>query len=168
MDGTAHFCQIMSLSRFTGHLGRPGVVIQRIRKLRRSIKRRVTFLWNVTGRRITLKGHRVASIEESCRFSPGQEVVVRSRAEIQATLNDWNALKGCGFMEEMWQYCGTRQRVLKRVERFMDERDYLIRKARGIVLLESVLCGGTIDFGRCDRSCYFFWRDEWLKKADNP
>jgi hypothetical protein len=26
------------------------------------------------------------------------------------------------------------------------------------------MCQGTKDFGRCDRSCFFFWREEWLEK----
>lgn len=97
-------------------------------------------------------------------LKPGDLVRVRSKEEIQATLNRWNQLKKCSFMEEMWNYCGTKQRIFKRVERFMDERDYLIKKSIGIVILEGVLCNGTIDFGPCDRSCHFFWREEWLEK----
>jgi hypothetical protein len=30
-------------------------------------------------------------------------------------------------MEEMWPFCGTTQKVFKRVEKFLDERDYLKR-----------------------------------------
>lgn len=70
-------------------------------------------------------------------------------------------------MEEMRPFCDTTQRVLKRVEKFLDERDYLIKRTKGIVLLDGVICIGTGDFGPCDRSCFFFWREEWLKKMDN-
>ena len=70
-------------------------------------------------------------------------------------------------MEEMWPYCGTTQKVFKRVEKFLDERDYLLKKCRGIVILEGIFCEGTKDFGQCDRSCFFFWREEWLEKIDN-
>jgi hypothetical protein len=94
----------------------------------------------------------------------GDRVRVRSHQEIQATLNPWGELKGCSFMEGMTQYCGTSQRVFKSIERFMDERNYQMRKAHGIVLLEGVLCEGTDALGRCDRSCLFFWREEWLEK----
>lgn len=97
-------------------------------------------------------------------LNPGDLVRVRSKDEIQATLDRWNQLKKCSFMEEMWKYCGTQQRIFRRVERFMDERAYLIKKSEGIVLLEGVMCNGTIDFGPCDRSCHFFWREEWLEK----
>jgi hypothetical protein len=97
-------------------------------------------------------------------LQPGDLVRVRSLEEIQATLDRWNKLRGCGFMPEMAPYCGTTQRVLKPVRRFVDERDRQAKKARGIVLLEGAICQGTADFGPCDRSCYFFWREEWLEK----
>ncbi len=98
-------------------------------------------------------------------LKPGDRVRVRSRAEIQATLNPWNELKGCAFLDEMWQYCETTQRVLQPLERFLDERDYTVKKARGIILLESVICHGTPVFGRCDRCCFLFWREEWLERV---
>jgi len=27
-------------------------------------------------------------------------------------------------------------------------------------------CQGTSDYGRCDRSCFYFWREEWLEKIN--
>jgi len=105
-------------------------------------------------------------ILDPCSLSlrPGDLVCVRSRHEIEATLNRWNQLKGCAFVEEMWPYCGTNQRVLRPVERFLDERDYLMKKCKGLVILDGVMCQGTKDFGPCDRSCFYFWREEWLEK----
>jgi len=91
-------------------------------------------------------------------------VRVRSRAEIDATLDPFKELKGCAFLPEMYQYCGTQQRVLKSMQRFMDERDYKLKKARGVILLENVICNGTPTFGACDRCCFLFWREEWLEK----
>jgi len=80
-------------------------------------------------------------------------------------LDHWHSFKGCGFLDEMTRYCGTKQRVFKRVERFIDERDYRLKKASGVVLLDGVTCSGTGTTGRCDRSCFFFWREEWLEKV---
>jgi len=94
----------------------------------------------------------------------GDRVRVKSRAEIEATVGVFKDLKGLTFMPEMWPYCGTEQRVFKRLVRFFDERDYQVRRARGIVLLEGLMCEGTAMFGPCDRSCFFFWREEWLEK----
>jgi len=96
----------------------------------------------------------------------GELVRVRTKEEIEATLNHWRQLKGCGFMPEMEPYCGTTRRILKRMERFVDERDLRVKRTKGIVLLEGVLCHGTADFGSCDRSCYLFWREEWLEKIE--
>ena len=66
-------------------------------------------------------------------------------------------------MPQMEQYCSTTQRVFKSLARFVDERDLRVKKASGIVLLEGVMCQGTAEFGRCDRSCFLFWREEWLE-----
>lgn len=96
----------------------------------------------------------------------GDLVRVRSQEEIQTTLNHWSQLKGCTFMPEMAPYCGTTQRVHKRMERFVDERDLRVKRSRGIILLEGLHCQGTAEFGSCDRSCYYFWREEWLEKID--
>jgi hypothetical protein len=101
---------------------------------------------------------------ETQQFSVGDLVRVRSEQEIRATLNTWNELKGCMFMEGQRRYCNTKQRVLKTIERFVDERDYRVKKAKGIILLDDVLCEGTPDYGRCDRACFYFWREEWLEK----
>lgn len=90
---------------------------------------------------------------------------VRSREEIDATLNVWQSLRGCGFLPEMDQYCGTVQRVLKPVVRAVDERDYQVKKFSGVVLLDGVICEGTATFGNCDRACFYFWREEWLEKV---
>lgn len=94
----------------------------------------------------------------------GDRVRVRLQEEIESTLNNWHQLKGCTFMPEMAAYCGTKQKVLKVMRRFVDERDLRVKKSAGIVLLEGVMCQGTADFGSCDRSCFYFWREEWLEK----
>lgn len=96
----------------------------------------------------------------------GDLVRVRSWEEIEATLGAFRSLKGLAFMPEMEPYIGTTQRVFKVLTRFFDERDYKIRHAKGIVLLDGVMCEGTTIFGPCDRSCFFFWREEWLEKLD--
>jgi hypothetical protein len=105
-------------------------------------------------------------VSSGSHLQPGDMVRVRSAEEIGATLNRWQKYKGCGFMDDMWQYCDTVQTVLKPVERFVDERDYQVKKVKGIVLLEENTCQGTPIFGRCDRNCYYFWREEWLEKID--
>jgi hypothetical protein len=96
-------------------------------------------------------------------FKKGDRVRVRSIQEIRATLNSKDWLKGCKFMPEMEQYCDTVQRIFQPVERFLEESDYTIRKTKGLVLLENIYCQGVAGAGRCDRSCFYFWRVEWLE-----
>lgn len=103
---------------------------------------------------------------QSTRLKAGDRVRVRSAREIAATLDHSRRLKGCSFAPEMEQYCDTTQRVLKPVERFLDERDYRILRTRGVVLLDGLTCQGMGGIGRCDRNCFYFWREEWLEKID--
>jgi hypothetical protein len=110
---------------------------------------------------------RITTGPSVARLKAGDQVRVRPREEIEATLDFWGELRGCLFMESMAQYCGTIQRVLKPVERFVDERDYRVKRAKGLILLEGLICEGTPDYGRCDRACFYFWREEWLEKIDS-
>jgi hypothetical protein len=100
----------------------------------------------------------------SASLKSGDRVRVRSWQEIEAMLDPFKELKGCAFLAEMKQFCDTTQTVLQVMERFLDERDYKVKRVRGMVLLEGVICRGTPAFGRCDRCCHLFWREEWLEK----
>lgn len=97
-------------------------------------------------------------------FTDGELVKVRSHEEILSTLGPFKELKGCAFLPSMAKYCGTQQRVLRSMRNFMDERDYKLKKVRGVILLENVICNGNATFGECDRCCFLFWREEWLEK----
>ena len=131
-------------------------------------KRRTNDLFNwfarVTGG--TERPVAVPAVTAATKLQAGDQVRVRSDEEIQATLNHWRQLKGCTFMPEMAPYCDSTQTVLRRMERFVDERDLRVKKVKGIILLEGLQCQGTADFGPCDRGCYYFWREEWLEKLD--
>ena len=132
----------------------------------RTFKGRTNDMMNWLGR-LTGRGVKPSTSPPalSQHLRAGDVVRVRSEEEIGSTLNHWRQLRGCTFMPEMAIYCGTTQRVHKAMERFVDERDLRVKRSRGIVLLEGVTCQGTADFGRCDRSCYLFWREEWLEKT---
>lgn len=161
-------CQIRGLAAMAEPLGRIETAWQLRNRIRRIIKRRLRYALNwfseITGRRPAAIAYGTDGLSAGLRS--GEEVRVKSAEEIRATLDRWNRLKGCDFMEEMWPYCGTTQRVLKRVDKFLDERTYRIRKCRGIVTLEGAMCRGTKDLGACDRCCFFFWREEWLERID--
>jgi len=162
-------CQIHCLPQMCAELNPAEILWQRRNRVKRRLKRRWKYLINLLS-----NANNVASAEQEKARSgskasimqSGDLVRVKSKREIRATLDNWNMLRGCGFMQEMEPYCDTTQRVFKRVERFLDERDYLMKKCKGMVTLDGVLCGGTIDFGACDRGCFFFWREEWLEKLE--
>ena len=163
-------CQIQCLKTIHRPLSRGQILFQRLKRIRSALGRRWKYLYNF------LHAHTLAGRETACcgiqtskaeALQSGDLVRVRSKEEIRATLDNWNQRRGCAFLDEMWVYCGTQQRVLKRVERFLDERDYLTKRCKGIVLLEGLICEGTKYFGPCDRSCFYFWREEWLKKIDD-
>jgi hypothetical protein len=132
--------------------------------IKKNLKQILVTFSNLKSRLIPKTTVKPVPVSSAVALKPGDLVRVRSREEIQATLNSWKELKGCAFLEYMWQYCGTTQRVLKPLERFLDERDYKVKKTRGVILLEGVYCTGTPVFGQCDRSCLLFWREEWLEK----
>jgi hypothetical protein len=134
------------------------------RSLKKRLNRFYTLFSRLTSRK--KKTEDLPLVASAAQFKAGDFVRVRSREEIVTTLNFWNEHKSCGFMPEMWSYCGSVQRVLKPVERFLDERDYKMKKCTGIVLLEGAICQGSATLGRCDRSCFFFWREEWLEKIE--
>ncbi len=162
-------CHLHCLVRIQEPVGKVDRIFQFPHRLKRFAKRRRNVLINKLSRfSLNAKNEAtdtkaVASIQAE-NLQPGDLVRIRSKEDIRATLDDWNRLKGCGFLEEMWPYCSTEQRVYKRVEQFMDERDYVVKKCRKLVILDGVFCHGTVDFGKCDRTCFFFWREEWLEK----
>jgi hypothetical protein len=105
-----------------------------------------------------------AEIEEKLNLQPGELVEVRSREEILSTLDANGLNKGLLLMPEMLQFCGQRFKVFKRVERFVLEHTGEFRRMKNTVLLDGVLCDGW--GGACNRSCFFFWREAWLKRVE--
>jgi hypothetical protein len=99
---------------------------------------------------------------EPLDLRPGQIVQVKSLDEILATLDSDRRHNGLLWMNGMSRYCGTRQRVYKQVRWIVLEHTGQLRRVKGTVLLEGVMCDGS-DFGGCDRSCLFFWKEAWLR-----
>ena len=102
---------------------------------------------------------------ETLNLQPGELVEVRSVKEIFATLNKHGKLKGLRFTPEMVKFCGRRFKVYKRLEKIILEATGELRRIRTpTVLLEGVLCDGEAH-GGCERSCFCFWREAWLKRV---
>jgi len=99
----------------------------------------------------------------------GELVRVRSKREIMRTLNPGLRNRGLWFDVEMLPYCGSERRVLRRVERIVDERTgRMLRFSRRSVILEGVSCSGCLSSYRmfCPRGVYPYWREAWLERVD--
>lgn len=109
-----------------------------------------------------------ASTVPTVELRAGDLVRVRSKKDIQKTLDDWGRHKNCEFAAEMYQYCGQTYRVLKKVEQFYDEVRQRMCKCRGIVLLRGLTCCGKRGMfpQPCDRNCFLFWHSVWLEKIE--
>jgi hypothetical protein len=105
---------------------------------------------------------------EVLNLKPGELVEVKSLEEILDTLDDRRVgvgrNKGLLFMLPMPNFCGKRYMVYKRLNRILLEATGELKKVKNTVLLEGVVCDGK-DFYACDRSCYHFWREVWLKRV---
>ncbi|MDR3575111.1 MAG: hypothetical protein P4L50_14725 [Anaerolineaceae bacterium] len=156
------FCQITGLPQ----LPEKATPFEHVRQMFLRIRWTIIRRWKLLIGNLFLKSKTTPSTANKIKLVKGDIVRVKTIKEIKATLNSRDELKGCSFMEEMEAYCGTTQRVFKRIDKFMDERDYRVKRTKNIVFLENAFCQGTKNFGECDRSCFFFWRVEWLEKVD--
>jgi hypothetical protein len=104
--------------------------------------------------------------DETLGLQPGDWVEVKSEAEIRATLDARGKNRGLLFTDEMISSAGKRFRVHKRVESIFLEESKQRRTIKNTVLLEHSYCQGKMF--NCDRSCFLFWKEIWLRKIEGP
>jgi hypothetical protein len=102
--------------------------------------------------------------DDVLNLQPGELVEVKSLEQILKTLDEKGRHRGLVFTPEMRQHCGKRFRVFKRLELMFDEYHKSQRRLKNTVLLEGNFCTGT-GLG-CDRSCFLYWREAWLRRVD--
>jgi hypothetical protein len=103
--------------------------------------------------------------DDVLNLQPGELVQVKSLEEILKTLDAKGRHRGLVFTPEMKQHCGKQFRVFKRLELMFDEYHKSQRRLKNTVLLEGNYCTGT-GLG-CDRSCFLYWREVWLRRVAN-
>jgi hypothetical protein len=104
--------------------------------------------------------------KDSLGLKPGEWVEVKSAREIFDTLDQYGKLKGLAFNREQMKFCGGRFKVYKRLENIILESTGERRRIKTpTVLLEGVFCDGQAH-GKCDRSCFCFWREAWLRRIE--
>ncbi len=99
-------------------------------------------------------------------LQPGERVRVKRREAIVATLDANNANRGMSFDGEMQRYCGQEARVLRRVERIIDEKSgRMLRLKNPCIVLDDVTCSGAYH-RLCPRGIYPYWREIWLERVE--
>ncbi len=112
-----------------------------------------------------MKGRLTKTPKVLLDLQPGERVRVRSKREIEATLNADNRNRGLSFDAEMLRYIGGEFTVARRVERIIDEKTGELTPIGGdCIVLEGVHC--TSDYHRlCPRSIEIYWREIWLERV---
>lgn len=106
-------------------------------------------------------------VGSSSKFAPGSWVRVRSKEDVDKTLDEHKKLRGLVYVPAQFATCGRVYRVDRRVRRIRDDAGQL-RPVSGTVLLEGVTCDGHGEGLGCGRHCPLMYRDEWLEPADPP
>ncbi|MDD1775868.1 MAG: hypothetical protein LUP94_00775 [Candidatus Methanomethylicus sp.] len=105
------------------------------------------------------------SSAESQNLQVDDMVEVKSEREIFETLDSDGKLKGLRFTPEMSKYCGKRLKVYRRIHKLIIESTGEMRSMKSpTFLLEGSVCDGSAHSG-CERTCFLFWRGEWLRKV---
>jgi hypothetical protein len=103
----------------------------------------------------------------SLNLQPGEWVRVKSYREILATLDANNQNRGLYFDAEMVPFCGRQFRVLRRVERIVNEKTGRTMEFKNpCIMLEGVACESRYSECRlfCPRSIPSYWREIWLER----
>jgi len=104
-------------------------------------------------------------------LQPGELIKVKPYSEILPTLNYKRQNRGMIFDKEMVPFCGGEFRVLKRVNRIIDEKTgKMLEMKNPCIILDSVYCQSQYSECRlfCPRSIYSYWREIWLERVPQP
>jgi len=99
---------------------------------------------------------------ERLNLQPGEMVRIKTKEQIEATLNKDRLNRGMGFEEEMARLCGQTARVAARVTKCIDEETgKLLTMKTPCIMLEDIVCSGA-NHASCPRQFIPFWREIWL------
>ena len=122
-----------------------------------------------------LRGPHERTPAVSLGLKPGDAVRIKSRAEVEATLNPGGSNRGLKVCYEMTRYCGREAEVRDRVDRIIDERTGKMRELRNTVTLRNIRgktpavgdaeCLCADETGDCPRGDLMYWREIWLERG---
>lgn len=97
---------------------------------------------------------------------PGELVRIKSREEIESTLDTKLLNRGLGFEAEMSRFCGRTARVKARATRCLDERSgRMLTMKNPCIILEDIVCEGAFS-ANCPRQYAIWWREIWLERVE--
>jgi hypothetical protein len=103
-------------------------------------------------------------------LQPGEIVRVKSKREIEATLDAKGSNRGLSFdPEEMGQFCGRVFRVQRSVNKIVDEMTgKMLQMKQPCIILQGVVCNA--EYARCRLNCPratpAYWRELWLERVN--
>ena len=98
-------------------------------------------------------------------LQPGEMVRIKTKEQIEQTLNENRFNRGMSFDEELTRYCGRTARVQARVTKCLDEKTgKMLTMKNPCIVLEDVVCGGVYS-ASCPRQFMAFWREIWLERV---
>jgi len=102
-------------------------------------------------------------------LQPGETVRVKSHKEILESVDVYNKNRGMSWDAELVPYCGGTYKVLRRVNRQIDERSgKMLEMKNPCVVLDSVVCQARYSPCRmfCPKGMYPYWREAWLERVE--
>jgi hypothetical protein len=102
-------------------------------------------------------------------LKPGERVRIKSKAEIEQTIDTRGRNRGMYFDVEMVRYCGGVFEVRSSVTRIIDELTGKMMELKNpCIMLEGVVCNSEYSSCRlnCPRAIPSYWREIWLERAE--
>jgi hypothetical protein len=108
---------------------------------------------------------RKTSPKDVLDLQPGEIVRVKTRREIERTLNSASKNRGLWFDREMHRFCGGEFRVESVVRTMVDEASgKLLTLGNPCIVLEGVSATGEY-LGLCPQNELIYWREAWLERV---
>jgi hypothetical protein len=102
--------------------------------------------------------------KEVLDLQPGEIVRVKTKQEIEKTLNFASKNRGLWFDREMHRFCGGEFRVAAVVRNIVDEASgKMLRMNNSCIVLDGVAATGEY-LGLCPQNELIYWRECWLER----
>ncbi len=111
-----------------------------------------------------LTGEKSKSTKSDLNLQPGEWVRVKSREEIEKTLDPASRNRGLLFEPEMTEYTGKYFQMDAPVSRMIHEETGKMIPLTNTVALKRLTCQGLCAKS-CPRNNYWFWREDWLERV---